>query len=68
MHRKMHAEFGGRLPGKGLIIKTSPGSPPYLAGLAEDGLITLHVVPEGANIGTGGAFDIATRGLSLRSA
>jgi hypothetical protein len=26
----MHAEFGGRLPGKGLIIRTSPGSPPYL--------------------------------------
>jgi hypothetical protein len=33
-----------------------------VAKLAEDGLITLNVVPEGANIGTGGAFDIATKG------
>ena len=27
--RKAHAEFGGRLPGKGLLIRTSLGSPPY---------------------------------------
>ena len=29
VHRKVHAEFGGRLPGKGLFVRTSLGSPPY---------------------------------------
>jgi len=31
----------------------------YVAGMAERREITLHVVPEGTNIGTGGALDIA---------
>ena len=29
MHRKVHAEFGGRLPRKRPVAGTSPGSPPY---------------------------------------
>jgi transcriptional regulator with XRE-family HTH domain len=46
------------------------GSPVAMAGqcadlaeLVESGKISLHVLPEGANIGTGGAFSIATRGI-----
>ena len=61
MHRKVHAEFGGRLPGKGLVIRTSPGSPPYLATMAGRPDIGLHVVAEGTNVGLWGAFDIAAR-------
>jgi hypothetical protein len=34
-----------------------------LAALVESGKISLHVVPEGANVGLAGAFDIATRGV-----
>jgi hypothetical protein len=56
----VHAEFGGRLPEKGLYIRTSSGSPPYLADLVESGKTRLHVVPEGANIGLGGAHAIAS--------
>jgi len=29
VHRKVHAEFGGRLPRKRPVAGTSPGSPPY---------------------------------------
>ena len=61
----MHAEFGGRLPGKGLFIRTSLGSPPYLAALAESGKIGLHVVPQGLNVALGGAHAIASHGGSV---
>jgi hypothetical protein len=33
----------------------------YLAGLAESEAIRLHVVPEGASVGLGGAVGIATK-------
>ena len=33
----------------------------HLSALAESQVIRLHVVPEGANVGLGGAFGIASR-------
>ena len=56
----MHAEFGGRLPGKGLYIRTSLGSPPYLAAMARRPNITVQLIPrEEAHVGLQGAFDMA---------
>jgi transcriptional regulator with XRE-family HTH domain len=50
-----------------LVLYRQVGSPgvmaeqcAYLAGMAEQGKIALHVLPEGINIGAGGALDIAT--------
>ena len=49
-----------------LVLRRCVGSPAvmaeqcgYVASMAERREITLHVVPEGTNIGTGGALDIA---------
>jgi len=36
--RKAHAEFGGRLPGKGPHYGTSPGSPPYRIETGQRGI------------------------------
>jgi transcriptional regulator with XRE-family HTH domain len=49
----------GRLMGSSAVMAEQCA---HLAALVESQVITLHVVPEGANIGVGGAFDIATRG------
>ena len=45
MHRKVHAEFGGRLPRKRPVAGTSPGSPPYdaIPGVLHQ-LCTQHIL------------------------
>ena len=45
MHRKVHAEFGGRLPRKRPVAGTSPGSPPYdhFGGISHQ-LCTAHLL------------------------
>ncbi len=45
VHRKVHAEFGGRLPRKRPFAGTSPGSPPYdhFEGVAHQ-LCTAHLL------------------------
>ena len=45
MHRKVHAEFGGRLPRKRPAAGTSPGSPPYdaIPGVLHQ-LCTQHIL------------------------
>jgi hypothetical protein len=56
VHRKVHAEFGGRLPRKGLFIRTSPGSPPYLIEAARLPHVTLQVLPAIAHPATQSGF------------
>jgi len=45
VHRKVHAEFGGRLPRKRPVAGTSPGSPPYdhFTGISHQ-LCTAHIL------------------------
>ena len=55
----MHAEFGGRLPGKGLYIRTSLGSPPYLLEVASLPNVTMQVLPAVAHPATASELIIA---------
>jgi hypothetical protein len=55
----VHAEFGGRLPGKGLFIRTSLGSPPYLIDVARRPNVTVQVITDTTHCGLSGAFYLA---------